>query len=623
MQDETQARRTFVILWVAVCVGKLVLAARLPLFVDEAFYWQSGQHLAAAYSDLPGLTAWLTRLGVTIGGDHALALRMPFLLLAALIPWLLAGISTRWFGATAGWQAGSLALLMPLTGTLGLLALPDVPLALATLLCLDASARLLRRIDAAAALELAIGLALGALSHYRFLAVIGIGLVAFLLMPQGRVVLRDPRVWIAIAFGAGAWAPLLAWNLDNAQAGLRFQLLDRHPWRFHWSGASFLLVQALLVTPLLFAALMRTFFDAWRSNEASNAQWRYFGLLGGVSTLGFFLLGFFADDARVSFHWPLPGYLALLAAVPVVLRTWPRTWRLATWWLAALGLAGAFGYYALAATPSLRAAFATSKFHPGNFSGWDTIATAVRQQRARMPAGTRLVADNFKLGAQLGFALGEPDIPVLPHEANRRHGRAAQLQLWGLERNSRAALGDGPVLLAVGATEVEFKHLLQRYRQLCTWLGPLPAPRVVQADHGRQRFLLFALPPGPALPGVAPPGPCTLPAMAWVDVPVAGATVGRRFDVRGWAFRDGVGLRGVEVSLDGVPVATATYGLPKPGLAEFWKGSTDPNHPRVGFSASVDTTARGIAPGRHWLGLRLHGADGAIEVWPEQPVTIR
>ena len=45
-------------------VVKAAVAARLPLFVDEAFYWQEGRHLAAAYSDLPGMTAWLARLGV-------------------------------------------------------------------------------------------------------------------------------------------------------------------------------------------------------------------------------------------------------------------------------------------------------------------------------------------------------------------------------------------------------------------------------------------------------------------------------------------------------------------------------------------------------------------------------
>ena len=84
MDEEQRARRWFVALWTIVTVVKVAIAARLPLFVDEAFYWQEGQHLAAAYSDLPGLTAWLTRLGVELGGHHVRAVRAPFLLIAAV-----------------------------------------------------------------------------------------------------------------------------------------------------------------------------------------------------------------------------------------------------------------------------------------------------------------------------------------------------------------------------------------------------------------------------------------------------------------------------------------------------------------------------------------------------------
>ena len=102
MDEEQRARRWFLAVWAIVTMVKVAIAARLPLFVDEAFYWQEGQHLAAAYSDLPGLTAWLTRLGVEIGGNHRLALRAPFLLLGALLPWMVVWISRRWFGARCG-----------------------------------------------------------------------------------------------------------------------------------------------------------------------------------------------------------------------------------------------------------------------------------------------------------------------------------------------------------------------------------------------------------------------------------------------------------------------------------------------------------------------------------------
>jgi 4-amino-4-deoxy-L-arabinose transferase-like glycosyltransferase len=618
MRNETgdaQARHCFLLLWAGTLALKLLLAAHLPLFVDEAFYWQEGRHLAAAYSDLPGLTAWLARLGVALGGNNALALRAPFLLLGALVPWLVASITRRAFahdpaGERWGWHAGTLAVLVPLSGTLGLMALPDASLALATLLCVDAGARLLRKVDAAAALELAMGLALGALSHYRFIAVIGVGFVALLMLPAGRTVLRDVRVWIALALGAVAWVPLMVWNLDNADAGLRFQLIERHPWAFHVDGFWFIAIQALLATPLLFAAMGHA---AWRGLRADGIA-RYFALLGAGVVLGFFGLGFFADVERVSFHWPLPGYLALLPLVPAALAQWPRGWRRAAWALAAAGLVAMCGYYAAVSVPQLRARFAADKWYPSNFAGWNVLADAVREHQARMPGDTRVVADNFKIGAELGFALDDPDIAVLPHALNRKHGRAPQLALWKLRAEQREELGARPLLLVVGASEVEYRNLLAHYHELCDRLGPLPAPQAVNIDHGRQRFLLFALPAQRAA------GACTTPAMAWIDAPTPRARRGRAFEVQGWAFKDGVGIERVEVTLDGKVVAVADYGLSSPGTAAYWKISTDPHHPYVGFSAHV--RVGGIAPGVHWLGLRLTGRDGSVEPWPEQPVRI-
>ncbi len=627
MRKRIDARVLFIALWAGIGLLKVAMAARLPLFVDEAFYWQESRHLAWAYSDLPGLTAWLIRLGGALFGDGRLALRLPFLLIAAALPWLVVRIAAREFDPRSAWLAGIASLLLPLAGSLGLLALPDVPMALATLLCVDAGARLLRGVDDGAALLLGIGLAIGALSHYRFIAVIGVGFVVLLALPAGRRALLDPRVWVAIAFGAAAWTPLMAWNMENAEAGLRFQLVDRHPWAFHADGILFLAIQALLVTPLLFVALMEA---ACRRRDASLPAQRYLAWLGGLVVLGFFVLGFFADTQRVSFHWPLPGYLALLPLLPAVLAGWTPWLRRATWAVAACGLVAVLGYYAVVSTPSLRARTAALKWYPSNFAGWGVLADAVRDQLAKMPKGTRIVADDFKIGAELGFALGDPDIAVLDHPLNREHGRAPQLRLWGLQHGHPI---EGSALLVVGATDVEYKHLLQRYHDLCRQVGaPLPKPRALNIDHGRQRYVLLAFDGEPVAagsvegrPAKAPAtkaaAPCTTPAMAWLDSPAAGAEVGRSFEVAGWAFKDGTGLAGVDVLLDGRPVAKAEYGLPSPGTATYWKISSDPQHPRVGFRANVD--AGNLAPGRHWIGLRLHGLDGSVEDWSEQPVDLR
>src|SRR4029079_15703189 len=96
-------RVKFVAIWLALTLAKLLLAVWLPPFGDEAFYWQEGQHLAWAYSDLPGCTAWLIRLGVALGGDHTWAMRAPFLLLGAALPWLGRGNARRRVGGGGGW----------------------------------------------------------------------------------------------------------------------------------------------------------------------------------------------------------------------------------------------------------------------------------------------------------------------------------------------------------------------------------------------------------------------------------------------------------------------------------------------------------------------------------------
>jgi hypothetical protein len=448
--------------------------------------------------------------------------------------------------------------------------------------------------------------------------VIGVGIVVLLMLPEGRRALRDVRIWCAALIGALAWLPLLLWNLDNADAGLRFQLVDRHPWAFHPDGVVFVAVQAACVTPWLLWALVRA--GAAQRVPTSPPGRRYLAWSGLLVLLGFFLLGFFADSERVSFHWPLPAYLALLPLAPLAIERWPVVMRRALWALAALGLLAGLGYYAAVSAPALRARAADSKWYPSNFAGWDVLARDVARTRATMPAGTTLLADNFKIGAELGFALDDPRIAVLDHPLNAHHGRAPQLRLWGLHSDGRDRGEASPRLLVVGAADVEYKHQLRRWHDLCAMVGPLPPPRVLNIDGGRQRFLLFAL------TGPRGDGPCVAPAMAWIDAPEAGAVVARRFALQGWAFKDGVGLSKVEVLVDGAVAATADYGMPRPEVVGFWRkwrdgGSTDPQQPRVGFRADIDLGARG--PGTYRIGVRLHGRDGSVEDWPERTVVLR
>jgi len=607
-RNRDNLRACFLWLWALSLCAKLWLAWRLPVFVDEAFYAWESRRPAWAYSDLPGLSAWLAHLGLAAGGEHALALRLPFLLLASALPWLAWRIAARWFGARAGWCAGLLVLLMPLSAQLGVMAMPDVPLVLASLLCLDAIAALRERVHAAALCELALALALGALAHYRFAMVLLAGALGLLLDPRARRLLREPKLWAVLAFGALAWWPLLQWNFGHAGAGLRFQLVERNPWSFHADGAAWLPIQFLLVTPALFVLLLATARKAGRARADESAGW---GLLAAIAIAcvgGWFALGFFADTERVSFHWPLAGWLALACAAPVLLERWSRPARALVWGGAALGSAIVFAFLFAACVPQARNALAGTRLYPDEFGGWQEVGDWVRDNTG---AGDPIVASDFELGAELAFALGRDDVRVLDNPLNQKHGRAVQLRNWGLQLDAAPAR---PAWFVLDDDALRLRYRLRQYHDICALLGALPPPRVLSVDHGRKRYFLYRYDPAQARAG------CVAPALAYIDAPVPDAGLSANFAVRGWAFKDGAGIARVEVLLDGGRVAEAAYGDSRPDVAKYWQVSSDPAHPRVGFHAQVDASRLGTGP--HWLGLRLHGRDGSVEDWPETELRI-
>ncbi|HEU0153089.1 MAG TPA: glycosyltransferase family 39 protein [Arenimonas sp.] len=603
-------RVKFIAAWALLLLAKAWLAVSLPPFGDEAFYALESRHLAWAYSDLPGLTAWLIRLGTEVGGMQPLAMRVPFLLIGAALPWQVVVISRRWFGEAAGWQAGWIALLMPLAGMMGLLALPDVPMLFATLVCVDAFARMLVRASWGAAAWLAFGLAVGALSHYRFALVVAAGGVGLLLDPRGRALLREPALWVALAFGALAWWPLLAWNLAHSGAGLGFQFVERHPWQLHGLGVWWPLVQAVLLTPMLFFLLLGALGLAWQRRQAVGAvPWRFVLGVATVAVPGYFLMAFFADIQRVSFHWPLPGWLLLACVAPPVLAQWPPRARWCLFATAGLGLAALFSSMVAVSRPEGRAALAAGPAYPDNFAGWSEVSREVADALAGMPAGTRLVADNFMVGAELAFALDRDDVLVLEHPLNVKHGRAVQLAQWGLLSAGRADWGNDPVLLVVEDTARPLKQRLEGYRSLCARAGSLPPAQVLNVDHGRKRFLLFR-----GVPGATG---CVLPSLAWIDSPAPGAGLGAS-GVRGWALRPGAGLARIDVTLAGRVVASAAPSQSRPDVLAYWALAGEDD--RVGFEVAIP--ADRLAPGEHWLGLVLHGRDGSVETWPAQRVRV-
>ena len=122
--DGTLKRYFFCAIAVALSL-KVVVASQLQLFGDEAFYWWEAQHPAAAYSDLPFATSALVSLGTSILGDSFLGVRLFFLLLGGLLPVAVFLLAHPIVGKRDACWAALASLILPMGGTLGLLAIPS------------------------------------------------------------------------------------------------------------------------------------------------------------------------------------------------------------------------------------------------------------------------------------------------------------------------------------------------------------------------------------------------------------------------------------------------------------------------------------------------------------------
>ena len=489
-------RTAFWIVWTVLLVAKIVLAAHLAPFGDEAWYWQESRHPAWGYSDLPPLTAWLIATGEALFGHGTLAMRAPFLILGALLPLVVVRIARDLFDDIDAWCAGLFALGLPLLGTLGIFALPDVPLTFASALALFAVERAARTHALRDWSLLGIALAFAWLAHYRAAMLLVAGLAFFTLTPRGRGLWRDPGLWLALAIMCLGIVPTVLFNATHHWAALDFQLVQRNPWRFHADALVQPLEQALVCTPPVYGLLLWALWKIWMRCK-QGAPWDLFLCCAAVPILAYFVFGLFADDTRFRAHWPLPGYLPLLIVLPVVLREskTPAWFRTAAFAMLTLGSVLAFAYLGMAAIPGGADALARMKAFPQQFVGWREAAAETRTLLAQPRLkDSVLVADNFMLAAELDFALDESrPVYSLDHPLNAKHGRAPQLAMWRRDESGLRALGAGhPVLLAVEPGARRERERVAWLDTLCSRVADIEPIAALDAYDGRKRYRWYA-----------------------------------------------------------------------------------------------------------------------------------
>ena len=427
------SRRALIVgVLVAGVVVRLVFAGLIPLFGDEAYYWEWSRRLAAGYFDHPPGIPILIRGGTSLLGVVALGVRLLPVFAGLVAALAAAGVAGRIGGQDAALRAALIITCMPLAAAGLVLATPDSPLLATSAVGTYTLVRALQsRIGSRASLSwwAATGVALGLAFCSKYTSIlmpVGV-LLAVLSRASLRARLREAGPYVACVVATIVFLPVLRWNAAHQWVSFGFQIhhglaapVHRDVFAPLKRLGDMIGGQAGLVSPIFFVLFG---VATARGLRRSSSDTTY--TLAVISAFTFLFFCYSATRQRVEANWPAPAYIA---AIPL-LASLPLSVTLGKWFRAGLWLAAVVSVLIY-----LHAAFDILPIPPpkdpvGRSAGWRELAAAVTttEQRDGSSRGqTWVAADRYKDAAELAFYL-----PTHPTTFSLNlGGRSNQYDLW-------------------------------------------------------------------------------------------------------------------------------------------------------------------------------------------------
>jgi len=436
---------------IGVLAGGLLLrflfAAIIPLFPDEAYYWEWSRRLAAGYFDHPPGVALLVRGGTALLGSTALGVRLLPVLAGLVAAIFTAGIAARISDEDGALRAAVVITCMPLAAAGLVLATPDAPLlattavGVYTVICAVQSPPGSR---ASLGWWTASGVALGLAFSSKYTSILmPVGItIAIVSRASLRVRLREPGPYVACIIATLIFLPVLRWNSAHGWVSFGFQIhhgLASATRRDVFAPLKRLgdLIggQAGLASPIFFVLLATVVVRGLR-RSSSDAIY----VLSMVAAFTFLFFCYSATRQRVEPNWPAPAYIA---AIPL-LAGYTQSSVMARWWRAGVWLA-----VVLSVVIYLQAGFSVLPLAPrkdpiARSAGWAAVAMAAARASQTAGAGgsSWFAADRYQDAAELAFHL--PSQPTT--FSLNLSGRSNQYDLWpGFA--DRAHAGDNLVVV--------------------------------------------------------------------------------------------------------------------------------------------------------------------------------
>ena len=389
------------------------------LFFDEAQYWSWSLEPAFGYYSKPPLIAWIIKGATEVCGISEFCVRLPSPLIHSATALVIYAIGARLYDRRTGfWSALVFATLPGVSLSAGIIS-TDVPLLFFWAVALYAFVRLIDTQAWWPALLMGLALGFGLNAKYAMIYIVLSAALYVALVKEDRRLLRDPRIYVALALGLLLIAPNLFWNARNS-----FATFAHTADNANWTGPLFNPGKALeffgaqfgVFGPILFGSLLVIAARAWKQGlPKPDKLLLTFALpVIAIVTVQAFL-------SRAHANWAAVSYVSATVLVTATLIR-ELSWR---WLRASMGL-----HVAIVIGIGLATAAAGSFRLPGGGDpfartlGWEALAqeTSAVLSEARQsgrPYGA-VLTDDRAITAELLYYMRNEPTPVF---AWREQGR--------------------------------------------------------------------------------------------------------------------------------------------------------------------------------------------------------
>lgn len=410
----TNSMRGVWILLFSALIIRLVLAGQFLLVPDETNYWQWSRYLDLGYHDHPPMIAWTIWVCTTLLGQNELAVRLPTILGVTLASVYICMMAGRWVTSTCAFHVALLSQLVLLFNGAALIATPD-----GLLLpcwaggCYHALVALENR-QARHWLLTGMWFGLGMLSKYTMLLFLPSLFFCMLFTSSYRPQLLTPWPWFGLGLGLFFFTPVLLWNAQNEWATFRHVLYqggvgNKEFFTLAFIG-DFFITQLVLISPLAFLLMLRSWFFPLQQQGISSAV---HGYLVWMSLPGFILFALLAFHVRIYGNWPAPVYLTALVLITAYFSTSQKTpgkiptlWR-STQVLAAVIILPVLVQVVYPVLPLPLKLDRTAR----ETSGWDALGAHIGEMQQEMsnPENTFIFGLRYQFASELAFYVpGQP-----------------------------------------------------------------------------------------------------------------------------------------------------------------------------------------------------------------------